>query len=82
MGLTEIGKNYGLISMLILTGMVAIILGMGMPTAAVYIVLSVVLAPAVIEMGIPVLAAHLFIFYFVLRVLFLVYLFFILDYCQ
>ena len=50
--------------MLILTGMVAIILGMGMPTAAVYIVLSVVLAPAVIEMGIPVLAAHLFIFYF------------------
>ena len=64
LGLTEIGKNYGLISMLILTGMVAIILGMGMPTAAVYIVLSVVLAPAVIEMGIPVLAAHLFIFYF------------------
>lgn len=64
LGLTEIGKNYGLISMLVLTGMVAIILGMGMPTAAVYIVLSVVLAPAVIEMGIPVLAAHLFIFYF------------------
>ena len=64
LGLTEIGKNYGLISMLVLTGMVAIILGMGMPTAAVYIVLSVVLAPAVIEMGVPVLAAHLFIFYF------------------
>ena len=50
--------------MLFLTGIVAIILGMGMPTAAVYIVLSVVLAPAVIEMGVPVLAAHLFIFYF------------------
>ena len=63
-GLTEIGAQYGLLVMLILTGIIAIILGMGMPTAAVYIVLSVVLAPAVIEMGVPVLAAHLFIFYF------------------
>ena len=64
LGLTEIGAQYGLLVMLILTGIIAIILGMGMPTAAVYIVLSVVLAPAVIEMGVPVLAAHLFIFYF------------------
>jgi TRAP transporter 4TM/12TM fusion protein len=64
LGLTDIGNQYGLLVMLFLTGIVAIILGMGMPTAAVYIVLSVVLAPAVIEMGVPVLAAHLFIFYF------------------
>lgn len=64
LGLTEIGAKYGLLVMLILTGIIAIILGMGMPTAAVYIVLSVVLAPAVIEMGVPILAAHLFIFYF------------------
>ena len=64
LGLTEIGNQYGLLVMLLLTGVIAIILGMGMPTAAVYIVLSVVLAPAVIEMGVPVLAAHLFIFYF------------------
>ena len=60
LGLTDIGNQYGLLVMLFLTGIVAIILGMGMPTAAVYIVLSVVLAPAVIEMGVPVLAAHLF----------------------
>ena len=64
LGLTDIGNQYGLLVMLFLTGIVAIILGMGMPTAAGYIVLSVVLAPAVIEMGVPVLAAHLFIFYF------------------
>jgi TRAP-type uncharacterized transport system fused permease subunit len=64
LGLAEIGNQYGLLVMLLLTGVIAIILGMGMPTAAVYIVLSVVLAPAVIEMGVPVLAAHLFIFYF------------------
>ena len=62
--LTDVGKTLGLLVMLMLTGMIAIILGMGMPTAAVYIVLSVVLAPAVTEMGVPVLAAHLFIFYF------------------
>ncbi len=64
LGLTDIGNQYGLLVMLLLTALVAIILGMGMPTAAVYIVLSVVLAPAVIEMGVPILAAHLFIFYF------------------
>lgn len=62
--LTDIGKTMGLLVMLMLTGVIAIILGMGMPTAAVYIVLSVVLAPAVTEMGVPVLAAHFFIFYF------------------
>jgi len=62
--LTDVGKTMGLLVMLMLTGVIAIILGMGMPTAAVYIVLSVVLAPAVTEMGVPVLAAHFFIFYF------------------
>ena len=62
--LTDVGKALGLLVMLMMTGVIAIILGMGMPTAAVYIVLSVVLAPAVTEMGVPVLAAHLFIFYF------------------
>ena len=35
-----------------------------MPTTAIYVVLSVVLAPALVEMGISPMAAHLFIFYF------------------
>ena len=41
-----------------------LILGMGMTTTSVYIVLSVLVAPALVEMGIPDLAAHLFVFYF------------------
>lgn len=62
--LSEIGRNAGLFAMLLLTGMISILLGMGMPTTALYVVLSVVLAPALVEMGVSPMAAHLFIFYF------------------
>ena len=62
--LTQIGQNAGLLAMLLLTGGISIILGMGMPTAAIYVVLSVILAPAIVEMGVAPMAAHLFIFYF------------------
>jgi TRAP transporter 4TM/12TM fusion protein len=62
--LAEIGRNAGLFVMLVLTGMISIVLGMGMPTTAIYVVLSVVLAPALVEMGVSPMAAHLFIFYF------------------
>lgn len=62
--LTQIGENAGTLAMLLLTGGIAIILGMGMPTAAIYVVLSVILAPAIVEMGVSPMAAHLFIFYF------------------
>src|SRR5699024_10711192 len=37
---------------------------MGLPTTATYIVLAAVMAPALIQLGIPVLAAHLFVFYY------------------
>jgi len=62
--LSQIGANFGLFVMLLLTAAISIVLGMGMPTTAIYVVLSVVLAPALIEMGIAPMAAHLFIFYF------------------
>jgi len=62
--LSEIGRNAGLFVMLLLTGLISIVLGMGMPTTAIYVVLSVVLAPALVEMGVAPMAAHLFIFYF------------------
>jgi TRAP transporter 4TM/12TM fusion protein len=62
--LSEIGQNAGLLVMLLLTAAISIVLGMGMPTTAIYVVLSVVLAPALIEMGIEPMPAHLFIFYF------------------
>lgn len=64
LGLAALGESLGLFAMLVLTALLSIVLGMGMPTAAVYLVLSVVLAPALVEFGVPPLAAHLFLFYF------------------
>lgn len=49
---------------LLLTMLVTIFLGMGLPTTAAYIVTSSVVAPALINLGIIPIAAHLFIFYF------------------
>jgi TRAP-type uncharacterized transport system fused permease subunit len=62
--LAHVGEAGGLFSALLVTAAVAIVLGMGMPTAAVYVVLSIILAPSVIKLGVSDLAAHLFIFYF------------------
>jgi TRAP transporter 4TM/12TM fusion protein len=61
--LLDVGKN-SLFLMLLLTALVCIILGMGMPTTAVYIILAVLVAPSLVNMGIMPMAAHLFIFYF------------------
>ena len=47
-----------------LTALGSIVLGMGLPTTAAYVVLAALGAPALVEMGVPLLAAHLFIFYF------------------
>ena len=49
---------------LVLTAIGSIILGMGLPTTAAYIVLAALGAPALTELGVPLLGAHLFIFYF------------------
>jgi TRAP transporter 4TM/12TM fusion protein len=48
---------------LLLTGLTSIILGMEVPTTAAYIVAVVVGGPALVELGVPPLAAHLFVFY-------------------
>jgi TRAP transporter 4TM/12TM fusion protein len=61
--LLDVGKS-SLFLMLLLTAFVSIILGMGMPTTAVYIILAVLVAPTLVSMGIRPMAAHLFIFYF------------------
>ncbi|MEW9109837.1 MAG: TRAP transporter permease [Cytobacillus gottheilii] len=53
-----------LIPTLILTMVAAIILGMGSPTTANYVITSTIAAPAIILLGVPDLAAHLFVFYF------------------
>jgi len=50
--------------LLLLTAIVSMILGMGMPTTAVYVLLAVLVAPGLAKLGILPIAAHLFIFYF------------------
>lgn len=49
---------------LVLTMVASIIMGMGMPTTALYIILGSMVAPALVKLNVPVIAAHLFIFYF------------------
>jgi len=49
---------------LVLTMTLAIILGMGMPTSSAYIIMASLLAPGLIKMGVPLIAAHMYIFYF------------------
>jgi len=53
-----------LVVMLLVTAVASIILGMGMPTTVTYIILVSMLATPLVEFGIPLLAAHLFILYF------------------
>lgn len=50
--------------LLLIVAFASIILGMGMPTVAVYILLAVLLAPSLIQLGVEPLAAHLFILYY------------------
>ena len=59
-----------LLLMLLLTALLSLILGMGLPTTANYIVVSSLLAPVVVALGqqngliVPLIAVHLFVFYF------------------
>jgi TRAP transporter 4TM/12TM fusion protein len=53
-----------LVPALIFTMIAGIILGMGLPTTAAYIVQAALLIPALIKLGVPLIAAHLFVFYF------------------
>ncbi|HEX5779516.1 MAG TPA: TRAP transporter fused permease subunit [Xanthobacteraceae bacterium] len=61
--LSQVGANAGIFVMLLITAGIALVMGMGLPTSAVYVLLSIVLAPALVKMGIEPLAGHMFIFY-------------------
>ena len=50
--------------LLMMTMFASIILGMGVPPVAAYIILAILVVPALIKMGVYPLAAHLFVFYF------------------
>jgi len=49
---------------LLLTMVVSIILGMGLPTTAAYLVLASVVVPALVKKGLPLLTSHMFVFFF------------------
>ncbi len=53
-----------LLILMFLTMGVSIVLGMGLPTSAVYVVLATLIVPAMTQMGVDVMAAHFFVFYF------------------
>jgi TRAP transporter 4TM/12TM fusion protein len=53
-----------LVGLLVVAGIASIILGMGMPTVGVYILLATLIAPALVKMGIDPMAAHMFIMYY------------------
>ncbi|MEE8332205.1 MAG: TRAP transporter fused permease subunit, partial [Alphaproteobacteria bacterium] len=56
------GEN--VVLLLVIAAITCIILGMGMPTSGVYVLLAFLVAPAIIEAGVEPMAAHLFILYF------------------
>ncbi len=61
--MVSLSGNSGFL-MLVMTMVASIILGMGLPTSAAYVILAVLTAPALINLGIDPLAAHFFIFFF------------------
>jgi TRAP transporter 4TM/12TM fusion protein len=68
--MVELISAGNLIGMLVLVAVVCLILGMGMPTTASYIIVSTLMAPVVVELGsqtglvVPLVAVHMFVFYF------------------
>nr|HPJ07391.1 DUF3394 domain-containing protein [Deltaproteobacteria bacterium] len=68
--LVEFLSGGNLLLMLILTAVISLILGMGLPTTANYIVVSTLMAPVIVNLGaqhgliVPLVAVHLFVFYF------------------
>lgn len=59
----EIGQDSLLIS-LILTMIACLILGMGLPTIPNYIITAAIAGPALLELGVPLIVSHMFVFYF------------------
>lgn len=53
-----------LLAALILTMLASIVIGTGLPTVPSYLLLAILMAPALVKLGLPVLVAHFFIFYF------------------
>jgi len=59
----EIGEKSLFLS-LVLTMIVSLVLGMGIPTIPTYIICSSIAAPALAKLGVPLIISHMFVFYF------------------
>jgi TRAP transporter 4TM/12TM fusion protein len=66
-GLTFVLVEFGegnLIGLLLITAVICVILGMGMPTTAIYFLVATLAAPPLIKLGVYPMSAHLFVLYF------------------
>ena len=61
--LVDLGAQ-NLLVLLIIAAITNVVLGLGLPTLAVYVMLAILVAPALVKVGVPAMAAHLFILYF------------------
>lgn len=61
--LVQLGQS-SLILLLVVTALVCIVMGMGLPTVGVYLLLASLAAPPLVELGLQPMAAHLFVLYF------------------
>jgi TRAP transporter 4TM/12TM fusion protein len=61
--IASVGDDFLLLA-LILAMFGALILGMGLPTLPAYLIIAIMIAPAIIKAGVPPLAAHMFVLYF------------------
>ena len=62
-GIVTLAGNHVIIA-LFLTMLCCIVLGMGVPTTANYCIMAATCAPILVQMGVPMIAAHFFVFYF------------------
>lgn len=61
--IVEVGAG-NIWAILLLTALASFVLGMGLPTSAAYLLLAVLVAPALTRLGMPAISAHMFIFYY------------------
>ncbi len=57
-------SNGSFMLLLFCTMITSLLLGMGVPTTANYVITSTIAAPALLSLGVPIMAAHMFVFYF------------------
>ena len=63
LALAKVGEGNVLL-LLVAVAVMCLVLGMGLPTTGVYLLVAVIAAPSLVQLGVPPLAAHMFVFFF------------------